>query len=251
MSYHMYMMKDRFVGPVEDDEFAWYAKQGFEEVLHSFMGENIEVRQSRITDEPYVMRAIVQNRTTDNPQFATLRQMLYAMDDHVECGNYIKWNDEWWVVPYLPGDNGMYQKAYLWYCNYNLKFVSPLTNEVVEYPVYTENATRYNSGERDTEKMTIGTSQHIAYIPNNDETILINHGMRFVFDCNKMQPTIMRVTQVDSTSYSYGNADTVRLLRLTLKEDQFNAITDDTLVGVADYVDYNDPPATKGSTMYG
>lgn len=251
MSRSMYMLRNRFVGKTEDDEFMWYATQGFDEVLHCFMSDTVEVYPSRITDEPTKMRAVVQNRTTDNPQFATLRQLLCAMDEHVECGNYIRWNNEWWLIPYFVGNNGVYQKAYMWYCNYTLRFVSPLTGEVVEYPVNTENATRYNSGERDNSRMTIGTSQHIVYIPNNDETILINHGMRFIFDYNQQQPTVMRVTQVDTTSYAYGNADAVRLLRLTLKEDQYNVITDDPTIGVANATGYNDPPATVGSTMYG
>lgn len=251
MSKSMYMMHNRFVSEVEDEEFAGYAVQGFDDVLWSFMGANVERYKSRMTDKPKRMRAIIQNRTTDNPQFATLRQMLYAVDETVECGNYICWNNEWWIVPYLPGGNGVYNKAYLWYCNYMLKFVSPITGEVVCYPANTENATRYNSGERETERMTLGTSQHIVYIPNNDETILLNHGSRFIFDLNEERPTVMRISQVDSTSFAYGNAEAVRLLRLTLKEDQYNAVTDDKLLGVASYTEYNDPPLTIGSTMYG
>lgn len=251
MSWDMYWMTDRYIGQVEENEFEHYATQGFREVLHSFLATDVELYKSRMTDAPFAMRAVIENRTTDNPQFASLRQILCAMGTNLECGNYIKEDDEWWVVPYLPGNNGVYEKAYLWYCNYMLKFVSPLTGEVVTYPVHTENGTRYNAGERATTKMTIGTSQHIIYIPNNEETILLKNGVRFILDYNVEQPTVMRISQVDTTSHAYGGADTVRLLRLTMVEDQYNEITDDRELGVADYRRYNDPPAHSGSTMYG
>ena len=131
------------------------------------------------------------------------------------------------------------------------KFVSPLTDEGVFFPVHPEHPTRYNSGERATEGMTLGATPDLRYIPNIAETILLNHGSRFIFDLNEERPTVMRISQVDSTSFAYGGAEAVRLLRLTLREDQYNAVTDDKLLGVASYTEYNDPPLTIGSTMYG
>lgn len=251
MSKDMYLMQNTFLSTVEDEEFWDFAQDSFEEVLASAqLGEDVDIFMSRPTDEPKHTRAVVQNDTTDNPEFATLRQILCRVGTNLQCGNYVRREDgSWWLIPYLPGSNGMYEKSFIWYCNYRIRFISPLTHEAVEYPVYTENATRYNSGERETNKMLYGTSQHIVYIPNNSETILINNGARFLLDLNSAQPTAMRVTQVDTTSYAFGDA--VRLIRWTLVEDQLNAGTDDIAQGIADAKQYGSPDGHEGSSMYG
>lgn len=249
MSEDMYLMNEAFLGAVENDDFYDYSPMGFDEVLCSFLASDVELYKSRSTDEPLKIRAVIENQTTDNPQFANLRQILCRLGTNLQCGNYVKKSDGWWIIPYLPGSNGIYEKAFLWYCNHTLRFHSPITDEIVEYPVYTENATRYNSGERENHKMAIGTSQHVVYMPNNEETILINNGMRFIFDLNESHPTVLRVTQVDTTSYAFG--DEVRLLRLTMLEDQYNPVTDDAQLGVADHHAYNSHAGNRGSTYYG
>lgn len=251
MSKEMYLMRRGFVGDTENDEISDYAHDSFEEALAiNGLADDVEIYMSRPTDKPVRTRAIIQNDTTDNPEFASLRQILCRDGTNLQCGNYIKRDDgSWWIIPYLPGSNGMYEKSFIWYCNYVLKFISPLTGEMVEYPVSTENATRYNSGERETSKMLVGTTQHILYIPNNSETILINNGHRLLYDYNRTQPTAMRVTQVDTTSYAYGGQ--VRLLRWTLVEDQYNEQTDDAVSGVANLRPYGSIPGNEGSSIFG
>lgn len=252
MSKDMYLMNQRFTSGVEDDEFHDYAQAGFEEILSSFVAADMQLYHSRMTDEPVPLRAIMQNATTDNPQFATLRQVLARMGTGLQCGNYIKNHEGWWLIPYLPGYNGIYEKAFLWYCNYMLRFISPLTGKEVCYPATTENGTRYNSGERDREKMRIGTSQYIVYIPHNEETILLDHGSRFILDFHPYNPTAFRVTQMDSTSFAYGGGDDpVRLLRMTLIEDEFNDRTDDAQNNIANARPYGNAAEADGSTMFG
>ena len=250
MSKDMYLMQHGFISDIEDEEFEDFAHDSFEEILHSFMHEKIKIYRSRMTDEPIVTEAVIQNDITDNPEFAYMRTLLVREDLNLQCGNYIEREDGTiWLVPYLPGTNGIFKKVYIWFCNFTVRFLSSVTGKIVAYPTHTENATRYNSGEREYTQMLIGTSQHVVYVPNNEETIVINNGNRFLFDTNTTHPTAMRVTQVDSTSYAYGYE--VNLVRWTMLEDQYNPLTDNAELGAADYKSYNSEPAHEGGSMFG
>lgn len=249
MSADMYLMKQNYVGIVEDMEFYQSARDSMHEVIRSFLAEDVEIYESRMTDEPRHIRAIIQNQTTDNPMYANLRQIVTECGVNLQCGNYIRYKGDWWVAPYLTGTNGMYEKAYIWYCNYKLRFVSPTTDEIVTYPVHTESATRYNSGDRETAKVRLGTSQHILYIPNNDETIRLEHDMRLLMDNDTEKPMALYISQIDTLSYAYG--EQVGLLRITASETLFNDKTDDEREMVADLYKYNNPHDNEGSSFYG
>lgn len=249
MSADMYLMKQNYVGVVEDMEFYQSARDSMHEVIRSFLSEDVEVYESRMTDEPRHIRAIIQNQTTDNPMYANLRQIVTECGVNLQCGNYIRYKGDWWLIAYLPGSNQMYEKAYLWYCNYMLKFRSPLTDKDAVYPAYVLNSTQYNSGERETRRIRYGTSQRLVYVPCNRETLLLENGMRLFIDLKEEHPTAYRLTHVDTTSHSYSNQ--VGIIQMTATEDYFDEVTDDPTIGIADDREYGAPPHSEGSSMFG
>ena len=233
MSSEWYMMsRPLFNSGFESTEFDLFAQEGFEEVLASFIGKNIEIYNCKIADEPLRTRAIIQNTTPDAINSASLRQILCRIGT-LRCGQYIKEGNNYWMVATLPDNNMMYEKAILWHCKSFINFISPISGEVVRYPVYSLNSTQYGSGETSKHQMTIGTSQHLVYIPYNDETILLDSGFRFLIDKNRHDPTVYRLTQVDSESYSAGEFE--GLLQWTIVESQRDDMTDSIELMVADY----------------
>lgn len=216
----------------ESEEFAMFAQDGFDEVLESFLGQDVVIYNSKLTDTPIKVRAVVQNTTTDVLNNAVQRQIICRIGT-LRCGQYILIGDTYWIVCTAPDNNQMYEKAIIWRCKYNLKFISPITSEVVTYPVYIINSTQYNSGETAKTYLTIGTSQNLIYIPYNEETIKLDHGTRFLIDKNTENPTAFRLTQVDATSYSVGAND--GLLQWSILESTYDPHTDNKELMVADY----------------
>lgn len=232
MSSDWYLMtRPLFDSGYESDEFTLFAQDGFEEVLESFLGTDVAIYDSKLSDTPVQTRAIIQNITTDVINNSNQRQILCRIGT-LRCGQYVLANGVYWIVCSKPDNNQMYEKALLWLCKYSLKFMSPKTHEVVTYPAYIINSTQYNSGETAKTYMTIGTSQNLIYVPYNDETIMLDHGTRFLIDKNTVTPTAFRITQVDTTSYSVGVDG---LLQWSVMESVFDPKTDNKELMVADY----------------
>ncbi len=225
-----------YLSGYETEDFDFYAIDGFDELAASFLGTDIILYDENLKPI-YEGRGIIQNRTADSYTNSVNRQILVSctLGSHAHYV-YDKKEDVYWLVNAPVSRNGFYSKLIAWYCKYRLRFISPLSGEVVEYPIYTVNSTQYNSGETDGQKITVGSAQHLIYLPYNEETALIDNGARFLLDKRTAIPTAYRLTQVDSTSYGFQEQS---ILQWTVLEDQFSPLTDNKDLMVADYYNAN------------
>lgn len=120
-------------------------------------------------------------------------------------------------------------------CNQFLKWQDKKGN-VYEYPVYDTNATQYNSGVQSTNIVTIGSAQHSVWITADKNTIMLDHDMRFFLDRNTVNPTVYKLTQNDTTTYSYDHG----YLKLMVTEHQYNPETDNIQEWICDYIEVGD-----------
>ena len=115
-------------------------------------------------------------------------------------------------------------------CNYIMKWQDENTN-IFEYPVFEINSTQYNSGEFGDKTMTLGSSQHLITAIADKNTIALNHGHRFFWDRNTIDPTVFKITQNDTTAMNYDKG----LVKITVTEDQYNPKTDSIENWLCDY----------------
>ena len=226
------MTKPLFNSGYEKEEFENYAKDGFSELLESFISSDVFIYETNDFSKSETTKAIIQNVTTDSDYNDFIRQILVPIGT-IKTGYYVKYNGFYWLIKDIVDNNKIYEKSIMFHCNYILKFISDTSEKIVSYPVYMKNATQYNSGETAREQETVGSSKFLIYIPYNEETIKINHGKRFLIDRNTDNPTAFEVTQVDTISHNYD--DNVGVIRLTVVENQFNSKTDDKNLMIADY----------------
>lgn len=246
MPIEWYLMKQpTYNSGFESDEFDNYSGDGFEEILESSVADDIEIYEKKLDVAPVATRAVIQGVTSDTYNNSVMRQFLCRIGT-LRAGQYIKARGQYWMIYSLPDNNGVYEKAIGWQCKYSIFFMSPITGKPVEYPVYDINSTQYGSGETVKTHMTIGTSQHLVYIPYNEETILLDSGFRFLIDKNKDLPTAYRLAQVDTSGYSCGAND--GLLQWTIVESQYDENTDNKGLMIADYYGksgYSEPEASE------
>lgn len=230
----------------EDAEFLAYGQDGFEEVLGSFIGMDILVYDRCLWKEPVKTRGILQNVTADQQSNSVVRQLLCRIGT-LHCGQYVQINGQWWMVNAMPDNNLVYEKGILWKCRNSIRFVSPLSGNIVEYPVYSTNSTQYGTGEDNRTNINIGEDQHLVYLPYNEETILIDNRFRFLMDRNTQHPTAYRVTRVDTVSYAVGEEnENDGLIQWSVLETLFNERTDDAKSMVADLYTQEEGGSTSG-----
>lgn len=229
------MTRPLFNSGFEDDEFWAYGQDGFQELLDSAIGSDVLIYDKSIQKEPITVRAIVQNKISDVYNSTVVRQILCNIGV-LKCGQYVECEGAMWLVSALPDNNRIYEKAVLWKCKHTIRFISPLTGEIVKYPVYSTNSTQYGTGELEKTYMTVGEDQHLIYIPYNEETIKLDDQFRFLMDKNRESPSAYRITRVDPVSYAVGderNED--GLIQWAVLQTQFNDATDSKELMIADY----------------
>ena len=115
-------------------------------------------------------------------------------------------------------------------CNNFLKWQNEI-GKIYEYPVFDINSTQYNSGVDGNKIMTLGSTQHMLSITADDNTISLRHDKRFFIDRNKVDPTVFKLTQNDTTVLNYDKG----IIHLTVTEDQYNPDTDNIEEWLCDY----------------
>lgn len=154
----------------------------------------------------------------DNP--IVVGDMLYDSND-----------DEYLLCTESFNVDGVHWKGKFSLCNWILKWQNN-DGDILEYPCVDINSTQYNSGEQASAKMTIGSSQHMATLPYDENTIAIKSPQRFFLDRDTETPTSFIVTQNDNTSMFFGKKG---LVKITMLECERNNDTDRPDLGVCDY----------------
>lgn len=230
----------------EDGDFEFYARDGFEDLSGSFLGSDVYLYGTKATGERRKIRAIVQNTVSDNQNNTDVRQVL-CRPGTLQCGQYLRFESAWWLVASMPGNNGVYEKAIAWCCKNILRFRGS-DGQILEYPIVNRNATQYNDGETSKQQLTLGTAKHLIYIPFDSDTIKLDNGARFLLDKNRENPTAFKLTQVDSTSYAFGE---IGLLQWTVVEDLFVPERDNKQLMIADDKKISGSADTQGGDFWG
>ena len=229
MATEWYLMKHTTLGGYEESDLSWQ-RQAFEtDVLGSSLAKDVLQYGTKISNTPQSVRVLIQDMEADSQYRSDQRTVLCNIGT-LCCGDYLFFENRWWLVAGLVDNNTVYEKSVLQYCKSIIHFKLPNTETLVSYPVPTINATQYNSGEESRSFMTIGSSQRIMFVPFNDETIQVDNDFRILMDKNTGKPTAWKVSQVDPESYAFDNAG---LIRWTVMEDRLRE-TDDIQNMVAD-----------------
>lgn len=108
---------------------------------------------------------------------------------------------------------------------------------IYDYPAFDINSTQYNSGTTESNTMVLGTTQHQLTITADENTIALMRDKRFFLDRNKVNPTVFKISQNDTTAYEYDKG----ILKITLAEDEYNSDTDSIENWICDYFEKVDP----------
>ena len=172
------------------------------------------------------------NKQTKSEVLGYQKEFTSLITAPVQHGDTFYNEDEglYWICTEVMCKSGLYYDGKLTRCNNILKWQDE-NKHIFEYPVFDINSTQYNSGEFGDKTMTLGSSQHLLTIVADENTIALNHGHRFFWDRNTVDPTVFKLTQNDTTAVNYDRG----IVKLTVTEDQYNPKTDSIENWLCDY----------------
>lgn len=167
------------VSGYESEAFEDFATEGFLESLSSSLADDVEILNHDLS-ECTKTRAIILNKTQDTKLKSLSRNILLRIGSCV-AGNYVKFDNKYWIVVGLVDNNKIYEKAIVMFCNYLLSWVNH-NGEIVQRWVSVSSASQYNNGETGMKYYFVRSDQLLVITPDDDECLLLTTGQRFIID---------------------------------------------------------------------
>ena len=200
----------------ESDALDDFAGESFLEILNTSLGSDVELCNYDLS-VCLPIRVIIQNNTADTKSNTLIRQVLAPIGT-CKAGMYIRYKERYWLIVGLVDDNHMYEKAVVVLCNCLISWINA-DNAIIQRWASSSSASQYNNGETGTKYYEFRTDQLMVLTPDDDESLLIDHGQRFIIDkrckvyekqfnadmlCDTSNPvTVYRLTRTDTTLFDY------------------------------------------------
>ena len=102
-------------------------------------------------------------------------------DNELHVGDYVKWNDQIWLITLLDPDNKTWNRGYMYLCTLLLRWQDSF-GDIVERFAYTEDYTKYSMGEYGNNYVTVGDYQYGVTLPVDEKTKKLTRSIRFIID---------------------------------------------------------------------
>lgn len=141
-------------------------------------------------------------------------------------GDYVEWDGQHWLITLVDSDERTWNRGYMYLCTILLRWQNT-DGEIIERWGYSEDFTKYSTGEAGNNVMTLGENQYGITLPVDDETKVMKRGRRFPVDLEDVEPpdiyelTNRKIFLNDNHSFDRGGT-----LIWTLSFTEFNSETD-------------------------
>lgn len=181
MAQEWYLMNPPHVvtSGFEDDALNDFGQDGFLEMLNSDFAYDVELYSSDLSVCTPI-RAVIHNRTQDTKLKTMSRHMLVPIGT-CKAGQYVKYKDRFWLIVSLVDDNKVYEKAILSICNQLMTWINA-DGQIIQRWAHVDSASQYNNGETNMKYYFVRSDQVMAYLPDDDESLMLDSGVRFIID---------------------------------------------------------------------
>ena len=166
------------VSGLESDDFDGLAEDAFQEALQTSIAIDVELCNYDLSERKPI-RVVMEKNVQDTKLNSISRNMLSAIGT-CKAGQYVFYKNRYWLITGLVDDNGLYEKSVLSLCNFLLTW--KLDDRIVQRWASVQSASQYNNGETGARNYTLRSDQVIIMTPDDDDSISIPHGQRFVID---------------------------------------------------------------------
>ena len=155
----------------------------------------------------------------------------------LKSGNYIFFEDEYWIVDGRPGNNKIYEKATLKECQYKLRWQKN-DGTIAERWANLISASKYDVGESGNNTIILTSNNFTIIIPNDNDSMTID-GKRVFIDASEIPEKVFKITRNDDVLFAHGSHGGT--LSLIADKVEFNKDTDNQELRICDYIDVSNP----------
>lgn len=227
----------------ESDSISEYAQNNFTDVLETTFSD-IVILYSGDLSESSVEKCIVQGNVSNSQTKSIERAVLFPIGTST-TGNYIFYDNAYWLLIGYPGNNKSYEKVIAVLCNYRL-FWQNVDGKIISRYAWVQNASAYNNGESGNNTITLQSNQFMVYVPYDDDTLLLDNGLRIHMSRSNRKCKPYELTRPDDIAYGYGEKGVLNLVftqdEHNPNEDKLIELNDGKSVWICNYSSPTTPP---------
>lgn len=214
-----------------NDAFVDYKDDAFAEVLTTDIADDLILYNYDLS-KSVELRGVIQGNIADT-QLKSMERTVLVPIGTLHSGDYIFFEDEYWIVDGRPGNNKTYEKATLKECQYKLRWQKN-DGTVIERWANFASASKYDVGETN-DKTIILTSNNLTVIMPNDKDSMTIDGKRVFIDHSDIPEKVFKITRNDDVLFLHGSHGGT--LSLIADKVELNLETDRQDLRLCDYID--------------
>lgn len=215
----------------ESDAISEYAQSNFLDVLETDFCNHVLLYNHDLTVSKEI-RCLIQNNTADT-QLKSMERAILAPIGLLHSGDYIFFDDEYWIVDGRPGNNKSYEKATLKECQYKIKWQKS-NGDIVERWANLTSASKYDIGESGNNVLILSSNNFTIVIPYDADGLTID-GKRIFIDTSDNPQKVFKITRNDDALFFHGkNGGTLSLIA---DKTELNVDTDRPDLRLCDYIE--------------
>lgn len=227
--------KPNMLGGYENQSFVDYKEDAFSESLETDIASTILLFNHDLS-QSIELRGIIQGNVADSSLKSMERCILVPIGT-LHSGNYIFFEDEYWLVDGRPGNNGEYEKAVLKECQYKIKWQKDDGTIIERWANFTS-ASKYDVGESGNSTIILSSNNFTILIPHDADGLTID-GKRIFVDSSEIPKKVFKITRNDDVLFLHGSHGGT--LSLIADKTELNPNRDNQELRICDYIDPSSP----------
>lgn len=167
-------------------------------------------------------------------------------DQKILAGDYVEWANSMWLVLNADSDDEVYIDGNLRQCQHCI-YWQKADGTIVSRYAYTENASSYSNGEKETNTITLQSNQFMVYLPYDEETAELDNGRRIHMSRSNVKCKPYELTRPDDVTYGFGEKGVLNIIftqtQYNQDKDKLITLEDGTQAWICDYIDSSSTPS--------
>ena len=227
--------KPNMIGGYENQAFLDYKDDAFAESLDTDIAKTVILHNYDLSESTEI-RCIIQGNSADT-QLKSMERSILVPVGTLHSGDYIFFEDEYWIVDGRPGNNKIYEKATLKECQYKLRWQKS-DGTIIERFANLTSSSKYDVGENSNNTIILTSNNYLIIIPNDKDSMTID-GKRVFIDLSDVPEKVFKITRNDDVLYNHHiHGGTLNLIA---DKTELNKEKDNQELWLCDYIDVSNP----------